>query len=61
MVEEAEEILVKLSPMTRWWWRMVARRSDDSVTRKEEGDINEVCHGLGQLFEEEGSKGLTGQ
>jgi hypothetical protein len=27
---------------------------------KEEGDVNEVCHSLGQLFEEEGSKGLTG-
>jgi hypothetical protein len=33
----------------------------DPITRKEEGDVNEVCHSLGQLFEEEGSKGLTGR
>jgi hypothetical protein len=45
---------VRLSPMARWWRRTAARRSDDLVTRKEEEDANEVCHGLGQLFEEQG-------
>jgi hypothetical protein len=59
--EEAEEVPVRLSPMTRWWWRTAARRSDDLVIEKEEGDVNEVCHDLGQLFDEEGSKGPTGQ
>jgi hypothetical protein len=40
---------------------MVARSSGDPITKKEEGDVNEVCHDLGHLFEEEGSKGLTGR
>jgi hypothetical protein len=52
--EEGEEVPVRLSPMARWWRRTAARRSDDLVTRKEEEDANEVRHGLGQLFEEQG-------
>jgi hypothetical protein len=35
------------------------RSGDDPFTGKEEGYVNEVRHGLGQLFNEEGSKGLT--
>jgi hypothetical protein len=40
---------------------MVAQSDGDSITRKEEGDVNEVCHNVGHLFEEEGGKGLTGR
>jgi hypothetical protein len=60
MEEEAEEVPVRLSLMARGWWWTAARRSDYPVTGKEEGDVNGVRYVLGQLFEEEGSKGLTG-
>jgi hypothetical protein len=47
--------------MARLQWRTAARRGGDPITRKKEGDANEVCHSLGQFFKEEGGKGLTGQ
>jgi hypothetical protein len=45
---------------TRCQWWTTARSGGDPITGKEEEDVNEVCHSLGQLFEEEGGKGLTG-
>jgi hypothetical protein len=41
--------------------RTVARCSGGPITGKEEGDVKKVHHSLGQLFKEEGSKGLTEQ
>jgi hypothetical protein len=50
-----------LSTVARLQWRTAARSGGDPITRKKEGDANEVCHSLGQFFKEEGGKGLTGQ
>jgi hypothetical protein len=49
------------STVGRLQWRTAVRSGGDPITGKEEGDVNEVRHNLGQLFEEEGGKGLTGQ
>jgi hypothetical protein len=42
-------------------WRTAPQSGDNTITRTEEGDLNEVRHNLGQLFKEEGGKGLTGR
>jgi hypothetical protein len=61
MEVEVEGAPTCLSTVARLQRRTTAWSGRDSITRKEEGDVNEVCHSLGQLFEEEGSKGLTGR
>jgi hypothetical protein len=58
---EVEGALTCLPTVTRLQWRTVACCGGGLITEKEEEDVNNVCHNLGQLFEEEGGNGLTGQ
>jgi hypothetical protein len=58
---EVEGALTCLSTVARLQWWTAAQSGGDLITRKEEGDVNEVRHSLGKLFEEEGGKGLTRQ
>jgi hypothetical protein len=46
-----------LSTVAHLQWRTAAWSDNDLITRKKEGDVKEVCHSLGQLFEGEGIKG----
>jgi hypothetical protein len=48
-----------LSTVTHLQWRTAAWSGGGPITGKEEEDVNEVHHSLGQLFEEERGKGLT--
>jgi hypothetical protein len=56
---EAEGAPMCLSMVARLQWRMGARSGSDSTTKKEGKEVSDVRHNPGQLFEEEGSKGLT--
>jgi hypothetical protein len=56
---ELEGALTCLSTVARLQWQTVVWSVGDPITGKEEGDVNEVHHSLGQLFEEERGKGLT--
>jgi hypothetical protein len=57
---KAKGALTCLSTVAHLQLRTVVRCSGDPITGKE-GDVNKVHHSLGQLFKEEGSKGLTEQ
>jgi hypothetical protein len=50
-----------LSTVTRLQRRIVVQSGSGPITGKEEEDVIEVHHSLGQLFMEEGGKGLTGR
>jgi hypothetical protein len=58
---EAEGAPTCLSTVAHLQWRTAAQSGDNTITRTEEGDLNEVRHNLGQLFKEEEGKGLTGR
>jgi hypothetical protein len=56
---EAEGAPMFLSMVACFQWWTVARSGGDPTTIKEGKEASDVRHNLGQLFEEEGSKGLT--
>jgi hypothetical protein len=56
---EADGASMCLSTVTHLQWQTAAWSGGGPITGKEEEDVNEVHHSLGQLFEEERGKGLT--
>jgi hypothetical protein len=58
---EVEGAPTCLSTVTHLQWRTAARSGGGPIPGKEEEYGNEVRHRLGQLFKEEGGKGLTGR
>jgi hypothetical protein len=60
MEVEAEGAPTCLSVVAHLQWWTTVRSGGDPTTGKEGKEVSDVRHNPGQLFEEEGSKGLTG-